>query len=606
MRPHVLMLPLSLVSYGCTRTQVSSGTEAGALATSSVVAMPSTADASGTRGTNAAPTSTASPRAPSALPTTNGAVTTEGALALSPRQPMPPGPAGWRTEATLRAGFYPVLDGLCSDLAVTRLGSDIVVTYGGTASEMYLDGKRKGAASFLGIRGETALLLDMPKMSAPSGLVGTSLDTFWLGDDTASRSGSGRTLFRAADGTWKPQQSRMPDGTVREGSFDVDFHLWLDGGLIANKSMVGMDGALVVRGSNTAPPDALHDHFPLLTRLSAFPTGEVILVARVDQTGELLARHWAPGQKVTTRSLQKFFSAESYGPIFVEHAPNEVYGYDGRNVVRWDGTEWRALAKAKNEIKSLYRIAEDDLWSLTASGSLERITKTTAAPLATPESIVQVAGHDRGDIWAVTAKGNLLHREAEAWVSKPLPAPVHTSGNAALKAQTVTVMAVGDVLLTARYWEKAPGWKDQELRYVLFRSHAMPETFRCNEPDPENNRVEVGQGFQSWPPPASEPCTSPFVVLARRSRNRKDVDDWPSLRAAFKGHAALGESIELREFVSGNRTFVGAQAKDIATAKQLGMLAMKAGPLRPEIVCGDPAATRTLTVNTTSGAATIK
>jgi hypothetical protein len=137
----------------------------------------------------------------------------------------------------------------------------------------------------------------------------------------------------------------------------------------------------------------------------------------------------------------------------------------------------------------------------------------------------------------------------------------------------------------------------------------VKETLRCNEPDPENNNINLGHGFQSWPPlvtaasEASAPCATPFVVLARRSNATKVVDDWPRLRAALKGHPELSE-VALVDFVSGDRTLVGARAKDFEAAKRLAAVVVGKERLRPEIVCGDPDAKRTLAIDLATGAAT--
>jgi hypothetical protein len=192
----------------------------------------------------------------------------------------------------------------------------------------------------------------------------------------------------------------------------------------------------------------------------------------------------------------------------------------------------------------------------------------------------------------------------------PLPPPPFTAG-ATIKAKAVLVAAPGDVLLTGMYWEKGPGWKDQELHTALFRTKRVKETLRCNEPDPENNNINLGHGFQSWPPmvnatnEATTTCTTPFVVLARRSQSIKNDDDWPRLRAALKGHPELGD-LALVDFVSGDRTFVGARTKDLETARKLVTVISAKDRLRPEIVCGDPDAKRTLVVDLATGTAAAK
>ena len=160
-------------------------------------------------------------------------------------------------------------------------------------------------------------------------------------------------------------------------------------------------------------------------------------------------------------------------------------------------------------------------------------------------------------------------------------------GSPGCKAKQIVVAAPDDVLVVAAYWEKGLGWKEQELHWMLQRTKPVKETLRCNEPDPENNNIHIGRGFQSWAPMATAECPTPFVVLARRSNAIKKEDDWPRLRKA------LGD-VTLVEFTSGDRTFVGTKAKDLEAAKKIADLATKADRVRPEIVCGEPDAKRTI------------
>src|SRR5262249_48684175 len=118
---------------------------------------------------------------------------------------------------------------------------------------------------------------------------------------------------------------------------------------------------------------------------------------------------------------------------------------------------------------------------------------------------------------------------------------------------------------------------------------------------PENNRIHLGRGFQSWPPMATAECASPFVVIARRSQAIKSAPDWPHVRAALKGHTELGEVL-LVDFVSGDVTFVGAESKDFDTAKKLVDVVTAKDSLRPEIVCGEPTTVKqTLAIDLTTG-----
>jgi hypothetical protein len=289
-----------------------------------------------------------------------------------------------------------------------------------------------------------------------------------------------------------------------------------------------------------------------------------------------------------------------------------VYVARKDHVARWDGSAFHALAKTnKGEgITRMRRAAPDDLRILTDGGTVQRLTATSATSIATPETVVDMDGVESGRAWIVGKSGKLYRRDGAEWKAMPLPPPPFTAG-ASIKAKAVLVASPGDVLITGMYWEKGPGWKDQELHTALFRSKPVKETMRCNEPDPENNNINLGHGFQSWPPmvnatnEAAAPCASPFVVLARRSKAIKNDDDWPRLRAALKGHPELGD-VALVDFVSGDRTLIGAKAKDLDTAQKLVAIVGAKERVRPEIVCGDPDAKRTLVVDLVTGTATSK
>ena len=53
-------------------------------------------------------------------------------------------------------------------------------------------------------------------------------------------------------------------------------------------------------------------------------------------------------------------------------------------------------------------------------------------------------------------------------------------------------------------------------------------------------------------------------MIARRSNAIRKTDDWPRVTKALKGQTS-----ELVEFTSGDRTFVGTKAKDLESAKKI-------------------------------------
>lgn len=503
------------------------------------------------------------------------------------RTPVPEGAPKWKTIPKADNGFYPVLDGLCSQLTATRVGKDVVINYGGKGNNIYLGPERRGAASFIALRDTGLESIGDPGITSPTGVTGRSLDDFWVADSTGSRSSEGAVLHRYVGGQWKTYPKDQ-----------TNIHAWVDGGVIGTLSMMAHNGEVWVEGSATKPPDALwQDMFA--PSLAAFPSGDVLVVGHThDDTGPnrgpQVARGWAPGKKVQSFPMAKYFPTnDDWVRFAVEIAPNEVYALQKGRLVRWDGTTFYKLAvpKGEPEIESVHRAGPDDLWVRTKTNALFRITKDAATSIAIPEPMLDVDGIDKGTPWAVGASGKLYKREGEAWTPVPIASPVFSGSGVSAKAKRVTVVAPDDVLVIAMYWEKAAGWTEQELHTMLLRTKPVKETLRCNEPDPENNNLNLGRGFQSWPPMANTECKTPFVVMARRSNAIKKEDDWPRLTKALKG-----QTDQLVELVSGDRTFVGAKAKDLESAKKMVAAVSKVDRLRPEIVCGDPEPKRTIAI----------
>ena len=511
----------------------------------------------------------------------------EPVAAAPVKNPIPEGPPKWKTVPKADNGFYAVLDGLCSQLTATRVGKDVVINYGGKSNGYYFNGQRRGEASFIALRENGLESIGDPRITSPTGVAGRSLDDFWVADSTGSRSSDGATLHRYVDGKWRTYAKDQ-----------TNIHAWVDGGVIGTLGMAAANGEVWVEGSTTKPPAALYDGM-MYPALAAFPTGEVLVMAKLradanglEIDGPLVARAWAPDKKVQSFKMEKLLPTDDW-VRFAEIAPDEVYAIQKSAIVRWDGAGFRKLALPKGEVavESVRRAAPDDLWVRTKANTLLRITKDAVTAIATPEPVLDVDGVDKGTPYVVGVSGKLYKRDGEAWTPVPIAAPVFSGSGVPAKAKQVTVIAPDDVLVTAMYWEKGPGWTEQELHTMLLRSKPVKETLRCNEPDPENNNLDLGSGFQSWPPMAKSDCATPFVVMARRSNAIKKTDDWPRLTKALKGHAG-----ELVEFVSGDRTFVGAKAKDLDGAKKMMAIVAKADRLRPEIVCGDPDPKRTIAI----------
>lgn len=489
----------------------------------------------------------------------------------------------WRSTPKETNGFYPVLDGLCSKLGMGRVGKDVIVYYGGTPTNAYNTAERWGMASFIALKESGLESIGDPGITSPTGLAGISADEFWIADSTGTRSSEGAVLHRRTGGAWKTYAKDQ-----------THLHAWVDGGIIGTLGFAASNGEVWVDGSTTKPPEVLYDgfHYPVL---SAFPSGEIALLAQSGEWGKSpwIARHWSTTTKKVVQYGLPWFEPGEW-PTFIETAPDELYAYDKEVVAAYDGTGWKLLGKTshRDNIKWAKRAAKGDIWVRLENGNIERSTPAGFVAVATPEPMEAVDGIDIGTPWAVGKSGKLYKRSGESWTEVKMPGPSFGLATA-VKAKGIVVGAADDVLVQAAYWEKGTGWTEQELHWMLFRTKAPKETMRCNEPDPENNNIYMGRGFQSWPPMANAECKTPFVVLARRSKQKSKVPaetDWKAIRGALKGKADLGDG-KLVEFVSGDRTFLGAKAKDFESGKKIATLAAAKDRIRPEVVCGEPAAT---------------
>jgi hypothetical protein len=499
--------------------------------------------------------------------------------ASAPESPVPVGHATWKSVPRQQGGFYVALDGLCSKLGVGHVGADLVLYYGGTS--IYTS-ERSGLASFIALKKDSFASIGAPRIESPTGVAGRSLDDFWLADSTGTRSSEGAVLHRFVNGAWKQYPKDQ-----------TNLHVWLDGGVIGQPGFAISNGEVWVEGSATKPPVNMSAGWGLGAQLAAFPTGEVAVIGSPGESGTLVARHWSKATSIKQYSLA-MLGVVPFARI-VEVSPTELYAMGDRKVAKYDGTGWKLLGAVKHasDITMAEGGAPGEIWVLLESGAVEHGTSAGFVNEAVPEPIATFDGFSKGSPWLVGKSGKIYARDGESWKSMPLPAPAFTVA-ATMKAKSVVVSGKDDVAFVAQYWESGLGWKERELHNTLIRSKPIDETLRCNEPDPENNNASIGVGFQSWPPMADAACTTPFVVLARRSNVKgTKVTDWPKLEAAFKGHAELG-AVTLVEFTSGDRTFVGAKAKDLEAGKAMAKLAVGRDRVRPEVVCGDPTATRSI------------
>lgn len=505
---------------------------------------------------------------------------------------MPVGKPGWKTIPQEQNGWWVGLDGLCPMLKVYPVGADVLVSYGGGPEHVYgSDRNRVGHATFMGVSDTGLRAVGDPDLAYPTGVMGTSLDDFIIADSVGTRTFGGAVVHRRRNGTWSKFEQNM---TLVQP--------WVDGGVMGVFGMGAMRGEDIwVAGTKTAPPTGLYSGY-MTPWFASFPTGEVMLVVGnygegfSGKPGTLHARSWSTAtNKVTHTPLPML--GQAVRPSFVWGiAPDEIYAGNENIVAMYDGTAWKLIGKASKPILrwESKRVTKGVLWARLEDGTIEVSGPEGFKRLETPEKLLAFDGMDKGQTWAAGESGKLYLRDGETWTEKKLPLPVFSSGPVPFKAKGVVVKAKDDVVVTAAYWEKGPGWTEQELHWALLRTKKQDETLRCNEPDPENNNVYIGRGFQSWPPVVpngTTECKTPFVMISRRSKQHPVAKtDWAKIKTALEGHADLIADGKLLEFVSGDRTFLGAKPKDLESAKQLVTLTAAKDRIRPEILCAEPPA----------------
>ena len=230
-----------------------------------------------------------------------------------------------------------------------------------------------------------------------------------------------------------------------------------------------------------------------------------------------------------------------------------------------------------------------------------------------PTSGGLLAGVDVDDPYAVGEGGSLFHHVAGAWQEVELPPPPFaTTGK--YQAQAIVVPAKGELYVNAGYAEKGVGWKTVERYRAVLRNKRPKEVLRCNEPA-SGVDYSSGAGFMSFPPIATDACTTPFVILLRIGWGVTTKDavypydrksDYPSIREAIKGMPSLGAAVDLVEVESGDQRYVGARVPSVAAGRELAEAVVKKKitgyiETRPEIVCGQPKEARVLHVDVATG-----
>jgi len=152
-------------------------------------------------------------------------------------------------------------------------------------------------------------------------------------------------------------------------------------------------------------------------------------------------------------------------------------------------------------------------------------------------------------------------------------------------------------------WPRAPGddWvlagTPGSARVVLL--HTRPATKPIHLPDPEQIAEEVRT--RSMPAPLTRDCETPFVLLYTLSKSAPASYDFPSTRAALKGHLEF-KSAELVEVTRIDKRYLGAKVPSVPLAIKLAeFIKQKVQGSTPQTACYNPRVTRTIDLDYATG-----
>jgi hypothetical protein len=552
------------------------------------------------------------------------------ALAVAPKPTVKPKPEtepAWGSLPQGEGPLYALVDGMCVNGALDTLDGATVFRYG---TRDYNEG-RGGAV--------TAAIVEDAGIPVTEGYgLGRVLGTSATGVTTAKFIGTfpdrmmvvvseadpafggnrGEVRFGSATSLdWKVALGAQ--GPSGPGYFSQPFRygdLWVFAQLMSmgsNERLVALDleGNYVAKPKVPGPDIARDSKAGMLV---VHPTTREVLA--MHHSDPLVIR-WSPSKPVKDLKLPGKSAWETERKIQASNR-RVVIQLGGALFEYVDGDEVKPIAAlARFTSKDSWVLGSNDkLYVALASGTLlTEDGQGNVTEAAFPKGGI-FAGYRVGDqaqagqVWAIVRGQNEqsdeLHRSREAgWERVPLPTPPFaTPASKRLQIDDVVIVNKDDVFVLASHEEKGWSWKSSVRYQVVYRTKKPTEVLRC-----QDTRTETGAGFWSWPrtlnSQASDPaCKNVFVVLSKEPPDKLPTK-YPQLTQALAKHPELGATIKMVNFQERGQINLGVVATDLAQAEALAHLLGKKTSLQPEVVCGAPDATRTLSLDTTTGAVSV-
>ncbi len=495
-------------------------------------------------------------------------------------------PPRWGTAPEAAGELFSAIDGQCTHLGVSVLENATFVHYGHDAV--------LGRVTDDAIVVEPAYSKGLGNAYVVQSITGRWPDQAYLVYGNGARCDWADLAVRYDGTKWK-NAFALPTG------LGVDTVQLYGGGAIGLRRCTGGCGSGpsdcvpgVFMGDNAKAPPIAGDGFQTLA-YDMTSTGDVFAVGSVckDESSPCTTqlRWWSPGTKVGYAVLGPRGTAyQDRGSVLVK-SKTEVYVAKDQFFASFDGTKVTKLTapgKVSNSIigeakdGTLWIEGDGKVWQRKADGTYDDIT---------PPSFIagsHVSGVKQGAPW-VTVKNAVYKRIGSAWQKVELPRPPFssTASKAYLSPESVTVRAPDDVFIVASYFEGQPGWNEVERRRTLLRTKRPKETMRC----------DLGKGFESWPPPAGDTCTTPFVILSAVSAESPKNYDYPKTRAVLASKVGLVADGAIAEVRENGKIWNGVVPRTLADGRAIAELYARNFPMtRPEVVCAQPTITRTVPI----------
>ena len=428
-------------------------------------------------------------------------------------------------------------------------------------------------------------------MFALAGITGTWPDGAWL--STTHPSGrSGFTKLWTWDGKrWVKRQ------TTSDSHFIMGIRPWTGGRQLAveQHGMIFDARFRIVSGDKNATVPVITKRSNPASfcyseiRVEAFetlPTGEVFIAGprcNDEEVTSAAVERWAPGKK---NGVIESLPGSSIGGhrTVTSHMSIHVTGMIVRSandvLVAAEKNIWDTDAKT-DDTNSYIAHFDGSRWQEQSSN--------------VPGSIKTLSASSDGTLFATNGNGELYTgRDISALSRVPLPPELSTPGSPSKpQVDSLWVHAPGDVwaiVAMRRPSEKGGGHAD--ARYLL---HTRPGS----KPLPTIAEFEEKERAYRLPGPPVDWCRTPFVLLYTLGKKAPKDYDYPSTRAALKGHEEFAkDGVEFLEFERLGSRFFGARVPDFDIGDKLAKLVKEKVPgSTPELVCHDPPPLRALSID---------